>query len=436
MPPEPPAPTEPPESPTVPLPVGAAARRRRPSARELAGPVVLPAVLVVLLVGALVAAQVVRPLPAVTVRITAPAVHALPGAAPSLPWPDRGQAVLDIPGVGSPGRSGDGRPTPIGSVAKVMTAYLVLADHPLAAGQDGPSITVTDADVADYRSRIASEQSLVPVAAGERLTERQALQALLLPSANNVAQLLARWDAGTAAAFVTRMNATAQRLGMTGTTYTDPSGFRPDTVSTAADQVVLGERAMALPAFAEIVGQPSARIPVAGEIRNYNTLLGTGGVVGIKTGSTDQAGGNLLFAARLTVAGRTLTVVGAVLNQPGTDTAEQLAAVNDTTTALLGALHQALDVVTVLPADTLVGQARTAWRRTSPIRTDRPVRVVGWPGMPVTVTATTTPPVNVHAGTPLGTLTVQAGTARLTTTARAQHALPHPSTPWRLTRLR
>jgi D-alanyl-D-alanine carboxypeptidase (penicillin-binding protein 5/6) len=417
--------------PSLPLLAWRALAQRR---RELLGPAVLPVVAAVVLALLAAVVQVVRPVPDVTVRLAVPAVRALPGTAPVLPWPSRGQAVLDVVGLGSPGSSGAAEPTPIGSVAKVMTAYLVLTDHPLADGADGPSITITEADVADYRGRIASEQSLVPVAAGEQLTERQALEALLLPSANNIAQLLATWDAGSATAFVTKMNRTARRLGMAGTTYTDPSGFRPDTVSTAADQVVLGEKAMALPAFAQIVGQPSATIPVAGTIRNYNTLLGTDGVVGIKTGSTDQAGGNLLFAARLTVAGRVVTVVGAVLNQPGADTDEQLGNVNGVVTGLLDALRAALHVVTVVPAGTRLGRATTAWHHSTQLRTDRPVRVLGWPGLKVTLTTTATHPATVSAHDRLATLTIHAGTATDTTNARADHTIPAPSFWWRLFR--
>src|SRR5919201_989158 len=62
--------------------------------------------------------------------------------------------------------------------------------------QDGPTITLTDADVADTERRRRQEESVVSIAAGEQLTQRQALQALLLPSANNIAAVLARWDAG------------------------------------------------------------------------------------------------------------------------------------------------------------------------------------------------------------------------------------------------
>ena len=117
----------------------------------------------------------------------------------------------------------------------------------------------------------------MPIAAGEQLTELQALQALLLPSANNIAAVLARWDAGSADRFVARMNATARSLGMTHTRYTDPSGYDAATVSTAADQVRVVDRAMRLPVFASIVATPSATLPVAGTVHNTNTCSGTTG---------------------------------------------------------------------------------------------------------------------------------------------------------------
>ena len=129
------------------------------------------------------------------------------------------------------------------------------------------------------------------------MTERQALQALLLPSANNIAAVLARWDAGSADRFVARMNATARSLGMTHTRYTDPSGYDDATVSTAADQVRIVDRAMRLPVFASIVATPSVTLPVAGTVHNTNTLLGQDGFVGVKTGSDDAAGGCFAFRA-------------------------------------------------------------------------------------------------------------------------------------------
>jgi serine-type D-Ala-D-Ala carboxypeptidase (penicillin-binding protein 5/6) len=158
----------------------------------------------------------------------------------------------------------------------------------------------------------------VPVAAGERLTERQALEALLLPSADNMAWILARWDAGGRAAFTARMNAAARRLGMAGTRYTDPSGLDPSTVSTAADQVRLGMAAMRVPALAAIAAESMALVPVAGVVRTTSTLLGQDGIAGLKTGSTQAAGGCLLVAAWHKASGHGTLIVAATFGQPGT----------------------------------------------------------------------------------------------------------------------
>jgi D-alanyl-D-alanine carboxypeptidase (penicillin-binding protein 5/6) len=237
-------------------------------------------------------------------------------ALPSAAWPAYGEAAVQI-GQSQIQVGPNQHAAPIASVAKVMTAYLVLRDHPIRPGQDGPTITLTDADVADTDRRRGQHESVVSIAAGEQLTERQALQALLLPSANNIAAVLARWDAGSTDRFVVRMNAVAGALGMTNTRYTDPSGYDDATVSTAADQVRIVDRAMRLPVFASIVATPSATLPVAGTVHNTNTLLGHNGFVGVKTGSTAAAGGCFAFRALRWIHGKRTTITGVVLGQPG-----------------------------------------------------------------------------------------------------------------------
>jgi serine-type D-Ala-D-Ala carboxypeptidase (penicillin-binding protein 5/6) len=296
-----------------------AARRRRIRRIRVAGLLV-----VVAAIAAALAAQSLLSSPSTA---AAPPVGVLPGehpgahgeGVPSSVWPADGQAAF-VQGEQSQVQAGPNQhAAPIASVAKVMTAYLVLRDHPLGAGRDGPAIELTDADVADTERRRGQRESVVSVAAGEELTERQALQALLLPSANNIAAVLARWDAGSVARFVVRMNATARSLGMTHTRYTDPSGYDDATVSTAADQVRIVDRAMLLPAFAGIVATASATLPVAGTVHNTNTLLGHDGFVGVKTGSTDAAGGCFAFRAVRFVDGKPTTITGVVLGQPGHD---------------------------------------------------------------------------------------------------------------------
>jgi D-alanyl-D-alanine carboxypeptidase (penicillin-binding protein 5/6) len=266
-----------------------------------------------LLIGTAVAAALgFRSLASSSSPATAP-VHVLRAV-----WPAAGQAAVQI--GDSPVEAGPNQhAAPIASVAKVMTAYVVLRDHPLRPGEDGPTITLDDGDVADTDRRGRQEESIVPVVAGEQLTELQALQALLLPSANNIAAVLARWDAGSEGRFVARMNAVARALGMSHTRYTDPSGYDDATVSTAADQVRIVDQAMRVAVFASIVATRSATLPVAGTLHNTNALLGHDGFVGVKTGSDGAAGGCFAFRALRLIDGAWTTITGVVLGQPGDD---------------------------------------------------------------------------------------------------------------------
>jgi D-alanyl-D-alanine carboxypeptidase (penicillin-binding protein 5/6) len=231
-------------------------------------------------------------------------------------WPQTGQGAYRFVGD-QPAASADQHPVPIASVAKVMTAYLVIARYPLSAGSAGPSIRITAADAADTDDRRQQDQSIVAVRTGERLTERQALMALLLPSANNVAVMLARLVSGSVDAFVARMNKVARQLGMGDTTYTDPSGFDEGTVSTAKDQLRLAEVVAANDTLSRMMATPSYRLPVAGRVKNTDTLLGQDGFSGMKTGSDDAAGGCFMFRTKRLRDGHEVDLIGVVLGQPG-----------------------------------------------------------------------------------------------------------------------
>jgi serine-type D-Ala-D-Ala carboxypeptidase (penicillin-binding protein 5/6) len=251
-------------------------------------------------------------------------------------WPQQGQAALVL-GDGRAAASPHEQPAPIASLAKVMTAYLILERYPLSRTQDGFTITVTAAQAQDEAQDAAEDQSVVGVRAGEQLTERQLLEALLIPSGNNVARMLAARVAGSETRFIAEMNAAARALGMGHTTYTDPSGFDPSTVSTAADQLRVFQRAMRFPVFRQIVSMASVTLPVAGTLTNYDPLLAEG--YAGKTGSDSAAGGCLAFFTRVTVGGRRLSAVGVVLGQGrGSDTSEILAAAGR-------AAHQLVDSV-------------------------------------------------------------------------------------------
>ena len=183
----------------------------------------------ILLIAALLGWNYLRPVPVVAVSSTLPVQTIIPGSAPTLPWRAVGTASVAVSGLGPIATSGDPQPAPAASVAKVMTALVVLTDKKLAVGDPGPSIAITSADVQAYESDFAQKQSVVKVEAGEQLTELQALEAMLIPSGNNIAETLARWDAGSVPAFVDKMNKQAVALGLAKTKFADPAGASADT---------------------------------------------------------------------------------------------------------------------------------------------------------------------------------------------------------------
>ncbi|CAL9303037.1 hypothetical protein SUDANB66_03597 [Streptomyces sp. SudanB66_2053] len=364
--------------------------------------------LVVLLLIVFAVVQNVRPLPAPTLELTAEDTHTFDGDQVKLPWPDEGQGWMSGDGIGTMDHFGEQKPVAIGSVAKTMTAYIILRDHPLKPGEEGPKIEVDAKAEEEGGYDKAGESTLNTVKAGDFLTEKQALSAVMIPSANNIARLLARWDAGSEEAFVKKMNDTAKELGMTNTTYTDPSGLKETTVSTAEDQTKLGIVAMRNPAMVAITSAASWTDPSGQYWSNYNELPYTMGAIGIKTGSTTKAGGNLLFAARKEVGGQEVTVVGAILGQHKGPSI--LDTVNEVSKPALRAAQDALTSATILKKGTVVGYADDGLGGRTPVAVTEDVKAVGWAGLEVKLTfAGTELPHTAKAGTKVGTLTVGDG---------------------------
>jgi serine-type D-Ala-D-Ala carboxypeptidase (penicillin-binding protein 5/6) len=154
--------------------------------------------------------------------------------------------------------------------------------------------------------------------------------------------------AGSESGFVEQMNREARALGMNQTTYTDPSGWDPGTVSTAADQLRVFAQAMRFPVFRQIVSLPSVTLPIAGTLTNFHPLVAAG--YAGKTGSDSAAGGCLAFFTQVTVARRGLTAVGVVLGQgQGSDTRALLAAAGEAAQQLVTSVTAAASGRTIAP---------------------------------------------------------------------------------------
>lgn len=381
------------------------------------------------------AVQLQRAVPQPVVRpAMATTVAALPGAAPMLPWPATGQGAIAVPARGLLVQSGPETPVPIASLTKIMTAYVVLRDHPLAPTAQGPSVVISAADQNESDDDDVANASSVPVQAGELLSERQLLNGMLVHSANNLADVLATWDQGSIAAFVAKMNATASALGMRQTHYVDTNGLSTQSVSSAADQLRVAMAAMAIPTFAAVVDQSSVILPIAGVVTNYVTSIGTDGIVGVKSGFTQAAMGCLVLAAQRLVDGRTVTVMAAVTGQPGLD---PLAAANTAALTLLDAAAAALHERSVVARSAVAATVGTPWQSAAVAAlTGRGVTLLAWPGDDVRLTFTPSRVRNgARAGTLAGTLMVRDGPERVRVNVRTEAALAPAPLGWRLKRM-
>ena len=389
----------------------------------------LVALTVMFAIGVIVTFNYLRPVDAVAASALLPAVQRIPGQAPNLPWP-AGNAAIAVSGIGLIGSHGDNSPRPMASVAKVMTALVVVGDHPLDPAQQGEVVTVTEEDFANYRRESTDGQSVVAVQVGEALTERQLLDGLLIPSGNNFADLLARWDAGSTDAFVAKLNSRAAALGMKQSHFADASGFSEQTVGTPSDLVLAGEALMAVPVLAQIVGEAQVDLPVAGTSFNVDYALGSQGIVGIKTGSAPKAGACFLFAAASKVGGRAALVVGAVMDQPTLD---------DAFTAsekLIAAIVPALKLVPAVSASEAVAEYRSPWGSRTGLIAQKDISLLAWPGLilhrRLNVPAVQPP---LSDGQMIGSFSAWVGSGTPQSVALATDGpLYEPGNVWRLTR--
>jgi D-alanyl-D-alanine carboxypeptidase (penicillin-binding protein 5/6) len=346
-----------------------------------------------------------EPAPVVTGALTR-TVH-IPAQTVMLPWPTTGQGAVAVPSIGINVASGPEKAAPVASLTKLMTAYVVLHDHPLALDQPGPTITVTQAEVDDYDNDTVNDDSNAQVTLNEQITEKQVLGGMLVHSADNYADLLATWDAGSIPAFVAKMNADASRLGMAQSHFVDPSGVNPGSQSTASDLLKVAALDMANATFASMVEMSSITLPVAGTISTYTPLLGLQGVIGVKSGYTSQAGGGDVLAVERTVHGKTVLLLSAVTGQTGPIV---LAQAGLHALALVDALGPLIGSTQVLPPNLVVAHVSEAGSSLS-ARTSSSVSMLTWPG--VSATRVFVPARHIadqaRRGTQVGTVVVTVG---------------------------
>lgn len=289
-----------------------------------------------------------------------------------LPWPSMGSAAVSVPLLSVAATSPRQPRVPIASLTKMMTTWVVLQKLPLAYNQSGPCLNVSAGDMAVYEHDVATGQSNVKEALGEHLCEGTLLRGMLVHSAGNYAELLTDLVGLHQAQFVAIMNRDARALGLKNTHYVDYTGISPGDVSTAQDQSVIEIALMTNePIVRSIVALTSVKLPVAGVVGSYTPLDGEYGVVGVKSGFTDPAGGCDAMAVNSVINDTVVTTYAVVLGIQGADAIDR-------------AGQFALNI----------SQAVRAKLRAAPASSGTSVQWVGWPGYqnvpPVTTTTTTT----------------------------------------------
>lgn len=365
------------------------------------------------------------PVPATAAELAAPPELTQPAA--DLAWPEYGEGAVGA--IGYPNvleKHGDQGSVPIASITKIVTALVVLDEKPLKAGESGPDIRFTDKDVDIYYATLAEDGSSAPVASGLVLTERQTLEAMLIPSANNYSVSLANWAFGSVAAYLDAATNWLNAHELNETSVADTSGISPQSVSSPTDLVALGKLALANPTLASIVAMPSADLPYLGTVVNTNEMLGHGGVAGIKTGTTDEAGACLLFADEVTIGSKAVMIVGVLL---GGATHPEL---NEDIETLLVSVKASFHEVSLVDKGQQFGTYTALWGDSSAIVSATAASALVWADEPITATVAAKPVQTVGADASVGSLTFDVSGAKVEVPLVTSRSIGGPDGFWRL----
>ena len=322
--------------------------------------------------------------------------------------------------------SADARP--IASLTKVITALVVLGAKPLAPGETGPTLTFSKADNDLYDKYYVLGAVIQPMKIGSAMTQRDALEVMLVPSASNYGEAVSNWAFGSTAGFRSATKTWLAANGLSGTTIVEPTGIDPRNTSTPADLIALAKIAMANPVVAEIVASRSVEVPNIGRLSNTNPILGTDGVMGLKTGTLGETGSNLLFASSIDVGlPAHITITGVVLG------ASDNFAAGAAARTLIASVRSGFQTVQLVEMDTVVGSYTTPWGDDADVVTAASPSVLTWSDTPVSVTLESTPVREAKSGTEVGSLTYVVGSETVVVPLELRGGIAGPGGQWRLT---
>lgn len=409
-------------------------RRRRRRRALLITAVCLVALLAV--TGGYVGWALTAPTAAPSVTTRAPQVPV--GDAVTVPTHTAAASAISITGAdaylgegasGTWSATGTGEPLPIASITKLITALVILDAAPLTSADDpGPTITFGKADHDLYDEYYVRGATIAPMPTGASMSLRDALAAMLIPSASNYAEALSSRIFGSQSAFLGATRDWLVSHGLTGTTITEPTGLSPRNTSTPADLLAIAKLAAAHPAIAKIVATPAISIPGAGPVYTTNSLLGTAGITGLKTGNLGAGTHNLLYTATLDVgATDPLSVTGVVLGGYSHES------VNATVVAALDSIRSGFHQVPVATEGQNLGSISTPWGSAAEIVIGESASILTWSDTPIELTMDIESPPTYRDGTVVGSITWTAGPDIVTAPVTISGSIDPPSEWWRLT---
>ena len=315
------------------------------------------------------------------------------------------------------------------SISKLITAMVILNAKPLAGSDPGPSITFSKADHDLYDKYYLLNATVAALPTGSSMSERNALETMLVVSACNYSEAMADWAFGSNAGFLSAAKKWLAANGMTHTRMVESTGIDPHNVSTPSDLITLGKLAEANPVIVDIVAKTGLDVPFLQGLPTTNTLLGTDGVTGLKTGNLDGYGFDLLYSATVRVTGidKPLTVIGVVL---GGATRES---VNDDVTHFLDSLTAAFHQIQVAKAGQVVGTYTTPWGASATMQLQSSASLYTYSDTKITATMTTSALKTGTGGEKVGSATFTAGTATVTVPVVLYGSITPPTAWWRLT---
>lgn len=322
------------------------AAARRPSRGRRIATRLIP-LLIVLGLGSYVAACALAPLPEPELRLEVAETEVIEADESSTQAAVDSQPLPTAVGWldGDKAWANDDNVYSLASLSKLITVLVGIEEQPLEPGADGPVYTWTQHDRERQDYYISLDGVAFPIEVGTKITMRQMLTFIFLPSSNDYAEAYANWVFGDNETFLAAVEDWKERHGFDSLEFVEPTGMDEGNKANVTDLLSIARMVLENPTLAEFTGTASAEMPWGiGVIENTNPLLTTEpDIIGVKTGRSLSAGFNFIAAQRAEAGDREIVKMSVTL---GRGSVEERAQSGRDMLALIDPLPQQVEVTT------------------------------------------------------------------------------------------